>query len=108
VRLGFYVDGQDRALSRFGKRLDLERVACPLLEKNRCMIYEARPLTCRLHAVVDTPEKCADPNAIMKFVVAHPIMRQAMRSYLVAAGETDPRSKIRFLGDWICVLLGGK
>lgn len=33
------------------RQLSLARVPCPLLEAGRCLLYAARPLTCRLYGV---------------------------------------------------------
>lgn len=33
-------------------------IACPLLERERCLVYEDRPVACRQHVVTTPPERC--------------------------------------------------
>jgi Fe-S-cluster containining protein len=58
-----------RPLSR--SYLDMS-IPCPFLEDNRCVIYEARPLSCSGHYSTSPPEWCA-PSVRKKPVVYHQI-----------------------------------
>ena len=35
-----------------------ERVPCPLLESGRCVVYDRRPIACRVQAVTSDPVEC--------------------------------------------------
>jgi Fe-S-cluster containining protein len=41
-------------------------IACPLLVRHRCSVYEERPLVCREYLVSSPPERCATPGAQVK------------------------------------------
>lgn len=38
-------------------------LACPFLNENRCGIHPDRPITCREHNVISSPDLCTDPFA---------------------------------------------
>ena len=46
MREAFQHQGEERL-----RLLSRARVACPLLEKGRCLLYQQRPLTCRLYGI---------------------------------------------------------
>lgn len=35
---------------------------CPVLEDGRCTAYKARPVSCRMHAVVGSPKRCEEDD----------------------------------------------
>ena len=55
------------------------RIACPLLDRDgTCLVYAARPMACRTHAVVGgDPAACADPASHLAFVAAKDLARRA-------------------------------
>jgi Fe-S-cluster containining protein len=62
------------------------QIPCIFLSNNRCMIYEARPTSCRTHVSVDDPEKCsveADSKVDIAFLdlrfLDDGVAREAMR-----------------------------
>ena len=48
-----FVEGQN-----YSKKHAIDRYPCPFLIDQRCVIYNNRPIVCRLHFVLDEPELC--------------------------------------------------
>lgn len=47
------------------------RAPCPFLENHRCMIYEDRPMSCRLHLAIGPREKCFSEEGRRTQIFAH-------------------------------------
>lgn len=60
------------------------QIACPLLEKERCTIYDDRPAACRAHAVTSPPERCKDMDGDVA-ILDVPIDPTSILSQLSAA-----------------------
>lgn len=59
---------------------------CPLLEDDRCSVYEERPITCRAHYVASPAAVCADPRgAVLKYD-----FREAVQKALGSAMDALP------------------
>ena len=59
------------------------RLACPLLSESSCSFYMPRPLTCRGYASTSLPA-CLDLYNHAVNNVPHPLINQAMRSFIFA------------------------
>lgn len=65
---------------------------CPLLIDDSCSIYKDRPLTCRIHSVVDSPEKCKiNPHRSSSVEANH------LRSYTIKFIQSFKKSELLFL-----------
>lgn len=65
---------------------------CPLLIDNSCSIYKNRPLTCRIHSVVDSPQKCKiDPHRSSSAEANN------LRSYTIKFIQSFKKSELLFL-----------
>ncbi|MPQ46909.1 hypothetical protein GCQ56_07760 [Marinifilum sp. N1E240] len=40
--------------------VDSNNLPCPFLHENKCSIYPVRPLSCRSHFMLDSPQKCKE------------------------------------------------
>jgi Fe-S-cluster containining protein len=54
--------------SSLGREYFGHQIDCPLLERERCLIYEERPLACREHLVTSPPEHCAPDSAVSSVI----------------------------------------
>lgn len=65
---------------------------CPLLIDNICSIYEHRPITCRIHSVKDSPEKCEnDPHR------SSSLESNNLRAYTIKFIRSFKKSELLFL-----------
>jgi len=65
-------------------------IACPLLEDDRCSIYEERPLVCREYLVASPPENCAHLEEPDNVVEAVPRMFTDVALTHLLSDETPP------------------
>jgi Fe-S-cluster containining protein len=65
---------------------------CPFLENGECSIYEARPLTCRMHLNFDVdPYWCLHENWNKpEAVIPRPDISPLMEAYYLLAGKAKP------------------
>ena len=57
----------------------LSNIPCPLLEKNRCIAYDARPFACRVTFATGDPEQC-HPHRINDYATILP-KREALEAF---------------------------
>jgi Fe-S-cluster containining protein len=46
------------------KAYRLQKIACPFLYNQTCMVYDYRPMICRFHSVISPPKFCYDNSTI--------------------------------------------
>ena len=63
----------------------LSNIPCPLLERQRCSIYDARPFTCRVTFATGDPEQC-HPHRVNNFSSILP-KRDALQGFFDAQGR---------------------
>ncbi len=77
------------------------QIACPLLEDERCSVYDDRPLVCRRALVTSPAEYCADPGDNRVQLLLVPKLTAAI--LLMTSDEKPPRPAVvplPFVLDW--------
>lgn len=73
-----------------GARYFEARIACPLLEGERCMVHEDRPAACRQHLVTTPPERCAKLDEGAEAVARPLAMSEVLSEISASIGDVDP------------------
>lgn len=66
------------------------RIACPLLEGERCTIHEERPSACRQHLATTPPERCDTADAVVETTVRPLSMSEILSELSASIGDVDP------------------
>jgi hypothetical protein len=58
-----------------------QKMACPLLKDNKCLVYKERPFGCRSHCAIGDPKLCHDDQARMqqRFVYSRILLNKHIR-----------------------------